>query len=189
MMPVLAHDALTVLYQREGARRLLVSRSALLAVIAVLTIGAAFTLRSARAYWHNVPLGLPGTNLIRIDQKQAGDLRWVTAELSSSASSYSMPGPLSFAFWTGHALPTAQNTNDVLALIQAAQQENIVRALSQQPDLCVVYNPAALQAFDRGQIQTDPPLLHYLYSDFAPAAERHGYVILKRRFSIWGMPF
>jgi hypothetical protein len=184
MVPVLAQDVLTVLYQREGARRLLTSRSAFLAGIAVLTIGAAYTLRSARAYWHNVPLGLPGTSLIRIDQKQAGDLRWVTAELSSCVSSYSMPGLLSFAFWTGHALPTTLNNNDVLAFIRPAQQQSIVEALSRQSGLCVVYYPELLQALDRGQIETDPPLLNYLQTEFVPTAERDGYIILKRRTSV-----
>jgi hypothetical protein len=184
MVPVLAHDVLTVLYRHEGGRRLLASRSAFLAVMAALIIGAAFTLRSARAYWHNVPLGLPGTSLIRVDQKQAGDLRWVTAELSSCVSSYSMPGLLSFAFWTGHALPTTLNINDVLAFIRPAQQQSIVEGLSHQSGLCVVYNPEYLQVFDRGQIETDPPLLHYLHTEFVPTAERDGYIILKRRTSV-----
>ena len=153
-------------------------------MITVLVLGAAVTLRSAREYWHSVPLGLPGTSLIRVDQEQADDLRWVTAQLSSCTSSYSMPGMLSFTFWAGHSPLTALNTNDVLAFISPAQQESIVQILSRQPDLCIVYNPELLQFFDRGQIQTNPPLLRYIHTDFAPAAERHGYVILKRRPSV-----
>jgi hypothetical protein len=129
---------------------------------------------------------LPGTSLIRVDQKEGDDLRWVTGELSSCASSYSMPGLWSFAFWTGHALSTALNINDVLAFIQPAQQEAIVQALSAQPDLCIVYNPAILRFFDRGQIKTDPPLLHYLLADFVPVADRDGFIILKRRAAAQG---
>jgi hypothetical protein len=147
----------------------------------VVTLGAAVTVRNAFTYWNDVPLGLPGASLIRVKQAQADDFRWVTAELSSCASSYSIPGMLSFAFWTGHALPTALNINDELAFIQPAQQIEIVRALSRQPDLCIVYNPAFLRWFDRGQIETDPPLLHYLQADFAPVASRDGYIVLKRR--------
>ena len=63
-----------------------------------------------------------------------------------------MPGLLSFAFWTGHALPTTLNINDVLAFIRPAQQKSIVEALSRRSDLCVVYNPKYLRFFDRGQI-------------------------------------
>jgi hypothetical protein len=72
----------------------------------------------------------------------------------------------------------------VLAFIRPAQQESIVEALSRQSDLCVVYNPEHLRDFDRGQIETDPPLLHYLQAEFIPTAERDGYIILKRRASV-----
>ena len=184
MVPILAYDVLTALHQREAVRRLPGWRYSFLAVTTVLVLGAAVTLRSAREYWHSVPLGLPGTSLIRAGQEQADDLRWVTAQLSSCTSSYSMPGMLSFTFWAGHSLPTALNINDVLAFISAAQQESIVQELSRQPDLCIVYNPEILQFFDRGQIQTNPPLLRYLHTDFAPTAERDGFVILKRRASV-----
>src|SRR5262249_24835162 len=119
-----------------------------------------------------------------VERKQADDMLWVTAQLSSCASSYSMPGLFSFAFWTGHALPTTQNINDVLAFIGPAEQQDIVEALSGQSDLCVAYNPGYLRLFDRGQIGTDPPLLHYLQTDFVPTAERDGYIILKRRAAV-----
>ena len=56
-----------------------------------------------------------------------------------------------------------------------------MHALSNQPDLCIVYNPAFLRFFDRGQIQSDPPLLHYLEADFVPVADRDGFIILRRR--------
>jgi hypothetical protein len=185
MVPILAYDLLKALPERRAGRRLpALFHSGPVAVAVVLAIGAVVTLRSARAYWHGVPLGLPGTSLIRIEQKQADDMRWVTAQLSSCASSYSMPGLLSFAFWTGHAPPTTVNINDVLAFVRPAQQQSIVEALSRRPGLCVVYNPKYLKVFDRGQIETDPPLLHYLQTEFVPTAERDGYIILKRRTSV-----
>lgn len=180
MVPVLACDVLTGRHER-GARRLPAWFATFWAATVVLALGTLITQQSARAYWQKVPLGLPGTSLIRVDQKQADVLRWVTAELSSCASSYSLPGLWSFAFWTGQALPTALNINDVLAFIQPARQEEIVQALSKQPDLCIAYNPAYLRFFDRGQIRTDPPLLHYLHTDFVPVADRDGFIILKRR--------
>lgn len=87
----------------------------------------------------------------------------------------------SFALWTSHALPTALNINDTLAFILPAQQREVVKALAGQPDLCVVYNPDYLRFFDRGQIERDPPLLHYLLAAFVSVASRHGFFILKRR--------
>jgi hypothetical protein len=181
MVPILAHDVWAAVPWRAAGGLLEASRLSALAVAIVLGIGTGATLRSARAYWNDTPLGLRGTSLIRIDPEQAEDLRWVTAQLSSCGSSYSLPGLLSFAFWTGHALLTTQNINDVLAFIPPERQERIVEALSRTPDLCVVYNPELLRIFDRGQIRSDPPLLHFILTDFVQVAERHGYVILRRR--------
>jgi hypothetical protein len=180
MIPVMAHDVLSAIPRSAAVKSLIEARSTVLAMVIVLSIGGAATLRSALYYWEGVPLALPGTSLIRTDPEQAEDLRWVTARLSSCASSYSMPGMMSFAFWTGHTLPTALNNNDVLAFIRPAQQDEIVRALSRETDLCVAYNPEFLRWFDRGQIQTDPPLLQYLLTRFEAAEERHGFVILRR---------
>ncbi len=181
MLPVLAHDVLLALQGRGAVRRIPGRVAAVLAGSVLLVLGAAATADRARAYWQDVPLGLPGTSLVRVDPNQAEDLQWITAQLRACTSSYSMPGLFSFALWTGHTLPTALNINDTLAFILPAQQREIVKALAGQPDLCVVYNPDYLRFFDRGQIEQDPPLLHYLLADFAPAAWRHGFIILKRR--------
>jgi hypothetical protein len=185
MIPILADDLLKTFPERKASKQLLVPfRSNLVAVVVVLAVGAVVTVRSGRTYWHAVPLELPGTSLIRVERKQADDIRWVTAQLSSCASSYSLPGLFSFSFWTGHAAPTPLNINDVLAFIPSRQQQAIVEALSRQPDLCIVYNPEYLRSFDRGQIAKDPPLLHYLQADFIATEERDGFIILKRRTSV-----
>lgn len=179
IIPVLTHDVLLAL-QARGAVRLVPGRlAALLAGFFLLVVGAMATIAAARGYRRDMPLGLPGTSLIRVDPTQAEDLRWVTAQLEACNSSYSMPGMFSFSLWTDQPLPTALNINDTLAFILPARQKEIVRALERQPNLCVVYNPDYLQSFDRGQIQEDPPLLRYLLTDFAPVAKRHGFVILK----------
>jgi hypothetical protein len=184
LMPVIAHDALVDLQRRGvvGSGCATVKLATRTAVAAALTIGVAgLTARVARAYFGDVPLDLPGTDGIRVSREQADDLRWVTAQLSSCAASYSVPGMPSFVFWTKHSLPTTLNMNDVLAFIGPAQQTSIVQELSRLPDLCIVFNPTILKLFDRGQIATNPPLLRYLSNDFVPRAERHGYVILARR--------
>lgn len=181
MLPVLARDVLLALRDRGAFRRIPGHAAAALAGLALLAGGGAATVGRARAYWQDVPLGLPGTSLIRVDPDQAGDLQWIMGQLQACTSSYSMPGMFSLALWTGHALPTPLNINDTLAFILPAQQQDIIRALAGRPDLCVVYNPDHLKLFDRGQIRQDPPLLHYLLADFAPVAQRHGFIILRRR--------
>ena len=181
MLPVLAHDVLLALQSRGVVRRIPGRMVAVLAGSILLIVGAAVTAARARAYWQGVPLGLPGTSLVRVDSDQAEDLQWITAQLQACTSPYSLPGMFSFALWTGHVLPTALNINDTLAFILPAQQRDVVQALAGQPSLCVVYNPDYLRFFDRGQIRQDPPLLHYLLADFVPAAQQHGFIILKRR--------
>ena len=181
IVPILAHDLLKASPERKVGRHLrALFHSSPVAVAVVLAIGAVATLRSARAYLHGEPLGLPGTSLIRVPASRADDLRWVAAQLSACPSSYTVPGMWSFTLWAHHALPTALNINDVLAFIQAPQQEEIVRTLSRLPNLCVVYNPRLLQFFDRGQIETDPPLLHYVETRLVPVARHHDYIILKQ---------
>ncbi len=188
LAPVIAHDALIELRRRELVARATATMALRAMVAASLGIGAGLTAYVVRAYLIGVPLDLPGAGLIRVDPDQADDLRWVTAQLSSCASSYSVPGMPSFAFWSGHPLPTTLNINDILAFTSPAQQAGIVRDLSRLPDLCVVYNPTILKRFDRGQIATDPPLLRYLRNDFVAKAERHDYVILVRRADASGLP-
>ncbi len=184
MLPILACDVLEALHKRGIVTWLPSPLRTGLAVVVVFVLGTAKTLQSAHIYLDNAMLGLPGSGFIRTSQEQADDLRWVTAELSTCRASYSLPGMYSFNFWTGHALATSLNTNDMLAFISPTQQDSIVQALSRQTDLCIVYNEAFLEKFDRGQIKTSPPLLRYLKRDFVAEAQRNGYMILKRPISM-----
>jgi hypothetical protein len=192
LMPVIAHDALVDLQHRAVFRYTTGKLVTRIMIAAVLTfggfVGVGLTANVARAYLSGVPLDLPGANWIRVGREQADDLHWVTAQLSSCATSYSLPGMLSFAFWARHPLPTTININDVLAFVSPTQQTAIVKELSHLSDLCIVFNPTILKRFDRGQIATNPPLLRYLSNDFAVRAERNGYVILARRSGVQKAP-
>jgi hypothetical protein len=180
-IPVLAYDLVHTLRERMSTPVLSSPRLTVMTVAGIVVFGAVGTLRSALEYMRATPLDLPGTSLIRVPESRADDLRWVTTQLSACPSSYTVPGMWSFALWTNHALPTALNINDILAFIGAPQQEEIVRALSRLPNLCVVYNPELLRFFDRGQIMTDPPLLHYVQTRLVPVAKHHNYIILRQQ--------
>lgn len=183
MIPILGADLLTGLNGFASVRQISAWNVTISALMTVVAAGAALTAQTVREYWHDQPLGLPGTIGIHADPRQVADLTWVTQQLSRCKSSYSFPGLFSFSLWTGHALPTARNLNDTLGFIRPDQQAEIVRSLSREPDLCVVYHPGALAFFDRGQIATDPPLLHFIQTSFTEVAERDGYVILRPRWS------
>lgn len=180
MLPMLAGDVLNELSERARCRGLSAAALSGLVSSMVLGFGCWVTVSSALIYMNNVPLGLPGTGPIRTDDAKVATLRWVTDHLSSCKSLYSLPGMYSFNLWAGLPLVTSYNINDILAFISPAQQDDIVQSLSRQPGLCIVYNPSYLLLFDRGQVKTDPPLLHYIMSDFSILAERKGFQILRR---------
>ena len=184
LIPVLAHDLVEAHKHKIPASLLSSPRLVALTVAGIFVFGAVVTYRSASAYLRDAPLDSPGTSLIRVPQPHADDIRWVAAQLSACQTSYSVPGMWSFSLWARHTLPTALNINDVLAFIEPAQQKEIVHILSRLPDLCVVYNPRLLRFFDRGQIATEPPLLHFIDANLIPVANHNDYVILKQRPSV-----
>ena len=105
----------------------------------------------------------------------------MTHQLSSCHASYSLPGLDSFYLWTGQSPPTMLNINAQLNFLNSSQQQSVVDALSREEDLCVVYSPALLQRFDRGQAATNPPILKFVSTALTSSSERDGYIILRRR--------
>ena len=147
LAPVVARDALFELHRRGVVGHGTATVAIGAAITAAVMLGAWPTFLVAQAFFRVAPLDLPGARLIRVDQQQADDLHWVTAQLSSCGSSYSVPGMPSFAFWTGQPLPTTLNINDVLAFISpGAASRHVVQDLSRLPDLCIVYNPNDIEA-------------------------------------------
>ena len=96
------------------------------------------------------PLGLPGSSLLRADPQQASDYRWAVGKLAECEAFYIFPGLASFYFWTDQKAPTGLNTNNPLGLLSEVQQVTVVSELDKYKDLCVLYVPELLNAFDRG---------------------------------------
>ena len=183
ILVVLAHDVASTLRAQWPDRYvpmwswLPVGASAM-----AVALGAVATVNSVWAYYSGAELGLPGTAFIRTDNRQqVEDLRWVTRQLSSCHASYSLPALNSFYMWTGQSPPTMLNINAQLNFLNSSQQQSVVDVLSREEDLCVVYNPAFLQRFDRGQAATNPPILKFVSTALISSSERDGYIILRRR--------
>jgi hypothetical protein len=184
LMPVLLWDAvcearmlgwwpwLTV----DSGRRL-----GFIAALAAVAVFAAHTWRAASLYAAEVPLDLPGAAFIRVAPGQADIFRWIAGQLADCPAMFSLPGLYSINVWTRHGLLTPININNILDVISPADQQRVIQALSAQPGLCVVYQPEYLRRFDRGQIAANPPLLQYILGNFAPTAERDGFMIMKRK--------
>jgi hypothetical protein len=152
-----------------------------IAAAATVAFFAVHTWRSARAYAADVPLQMPGATFIHVGPQQAETFQWISNQLADCPAIFTLPGLYSINFWTGHALVTPINVNNLLDVISPADQERIVEALSAQPRLCVVYEPDYLQRLDRGQIAAHPPLLVYILGNFSTVAEHDGFQIMKRR--------
>jgi hypothetical protein len=183
ILVVLAHDVASTLCAQWPDRYvpmwswLPVGASAM-----AIALAAVATVNSVLAYYRGAELGLPGTAFIRTDNRQqVGNLQWVTRQLSSCHASYSLPGLDTFYLWTGQSPPTMLNINAQLNFLNSSQQQSVVDVLSREEDLCVVYNPAFLQRFDRGQAATNPPILEFVSTALTSSSERDGYIILRRR--------
>jgi hypothetical protein len=146
-----------------------------LAAILVVQTASNFTVRRDLE-----PLGLPGSSLLRTDPLQASDYRWAVGKLAKCQAFYMFPGLSSFYFWTNQNAPTGLNTNNPLGLLSEAQQAMVVSDLDKYKELCVLYIPALLLAFDRGQIANNPPLLHYIKENFVEVESQGIFHLLHR---------
>jgi len=132
-------------------------------------------------YRNSVSLGMPGATHIRVEPQVAATYRWITRNVDSCSALYSMPGLFSLYFWTAQKSPTELTMSNWVGLLNAAQQRAVVRDLSRYQGICIVYSPALVEFWRRGQDLSRSPLAQYIHSEFVAVAESDGYSIMKRR--------
>lgn len=192
LLPLLFQDFCAFRRSRREARRLQLgypsTPSSVWRSIIVTGVGGGLLLfilavQTASNFAHRrdlEPLGLPGSSLLRADPQQASDYRWAVGKLAKCQAFYMFPGLSSFYFWTDQKAPTGLNTNNPLGLLSEAQQVTVVSDLDKYKDLCVLYVPELLQAFDRGQIVNNPPLLRYIRENFIEVEAQGIFHLLRR---------
>jgi hypothetical protein len=186
MVPVLLHDAIVDLRALGRIRRWelpnwTVRLATLVAVLFFVGIFANQTRMAVAAYASRVALDLPGAALIHVSEETANTYHWATQELSRCEAFYTMPGQLSFYFFTGKQAPTGVNSNNELGLLTWDQQERVIADLSAYRRMCVLTVPGLRDFWDRGQIATHPPLLQYIEQNFVPVAVQEPYTLLERK--------
>ena len=82
-------------------------------------------------------------------------------------------GRNSLYFWTGQRPPTGLNTTFWPFLLQAGEQERIVRAIEQRNRVCVIDEPYPVPLPREGA-----PLVQYIADNFKPATSNGP-------FSVW----
>jgi hypothetical protein len=117
-------------------------------------------------YRSGVPVGLPGTDRIRLPRTQAAAFRRLTAAVAGCDPLVMMPEYPSLYLWSGLKPPTGQNTGAWVKLFDADRQQRVVDAIKGKPKLCVIRNEQAVQAnYDIARVGSAPddlPLRRYL---------------------------
>lgn len=184
MMPVLLHDAILGLRELHSTRWKVFHWQRYGAALAIIAFGAIFAIQTRKAladYASRVLLRLPGMTMVRVNEKTAVDHQWAIQELSRCGEFYTMPGQLSFYFWTGKKSPTGLNNNNSLGLLSWDQQERVIADLSVHTDMCVLTVPPLQRQFDRGQVEARPPLLRYIEENFSLVSGQGPFILLKRK--------
>ena len=150
-----------------------------------IALGTVVTVNSVYGpMYRGAELGLAGDRVfIRTDDRQRN---WRTFRLGGTHQAVVTAMPRTAAAWARQLLSVDRSiaTNDAehqcaIELLEfELQQQSVVDALSREEDLCVVYSPALLQRFDRGQAAANPPILQRVSSfdnsDASSSSERDG---------------
>ncbi len=146
------------------------------------------TLKGAQ-YARNVPLGLPGSRLIRLPPGEAAVLQGVTRYLRDNSDTVvTLPGMYSFYFWLERAPPTERNAGAWPILFDDAEQEKLVAAYRERAKsgrVVGLFEPWAvgvwLDPTRHAGDETSRPLFRYITSEFVPAARFREFILLKPR--------
>jgi hypothetical protein len=118
-------------------------------------------------YEEFVPLGLPGTERIRLPAYKVAEYKWLTYNLQANADTFiSLPGYNSLYFWTGQEPPTGFNAGHWMTLLNKREEEAVIQSLSGYDRPCVIYNEEGIAFWLRGQDLGESPLVNYILEEF-----------------------
>lgn len=128
------------------------------------------------------PLGLPGAAALRLPETQATATRIIALNAAVHGDMlFSLPGMFSFNLWTGLPTPTARNTTLWFTLLNAAEQQEIISALTQNERPCVIVQESLIELMQAGKVPIAGPLRDYLAANFAPAFRVEGFAFHVRK--------
>jgi len=183
------NDGLRQLQAWAGAAHseswLTVSRALPRGAVAVnVAVWALFVYVSGVAYASGQPLGLPGTDLMRLPPEQATAIRSLASAAEADCTSLvTMPRMPSLNLWSGRAGVSPLNSDSGIWIfsLDAAQQQSIVSRIRDQPGVCVVRSPAVVDFVAQGRPVPRRPLIDYIDTAFQPVATFGIYELLVRR--------
>lgn len=152
---------------------------ALAAVLFVSTSNAAF--EGVALYRSRIPLGLPGSSLVRLLPDEVTRLRDLVVGLRSVSDTFlTLPGLNSFHLWTGLEPPTGFNLGNWMYLLTGPQQAQIIERLSEARRPCVLINRHMTQFWLQGRAGGSP-VESYIQRGFFHYKSIHGHEIWLRK--------
>ena len=137
-----------------------------------VAVWALFVYLSGAAYASGRPLGLPGTELMRLPPSQASALESLASATRRDCTSLiTLPRMASLNLWTGEAAISPLNTDAGIWIfsLDAAQQQSIVARIRDRQGVCVVLSQALVDFWAEGRPVPRRPLVEYIDTAFEPA--------------------
>lgn len=170
-----------IVSQGVRARRSVVANAGGVLLLLLVAVPVARTLTSSRrAYTLNEPLGLHGSQRVRLPPAQVRQLRHVAGLVRDYGclTFFGAPGMGSFYFWTQTEPPTAMIATRWGYLFDRAMQERVIRDIEKVDGLCVIERGGAIAHWAQESAVHPSPLCQYLLSNFVPASGDSKYQLL-----------
>jgi hypothetical protein len=152
-------------------------------LIAAVTIGkVSWTAVSAnRHYAAGESLELPGAAHLRLPEVQVASYRMLSLNAVVHGDMlFSLPGMFSFNVWTGLPTPTDKNTTLWFTLLNEAEQQEIIMALSRAPRAVIIVQESLLELMEANRIPMRGPLWEYVHRNFSVTFRANGFAFWAR---------
>ena len=168
-----AWEAATWLARRAPAKWFAAPRTAFAATVGLVVFsgGTSWSFAQiATRYPSGQSIGLPGAEAIRLPDNSAALFRVLAHNAVAHADMlFSLPGTFSFNIWTGVPTPTHANVTHWFSLLDATQQQAIIRELDAHPRACVIVQPGHVKFLADRNLAPKGILYDYIAQNFEPA--------------------
>jgi hypothetical protein len=131
----------------------------------------------ANKYRERAPLGLPGTNLVRLERADAATCRCLAENLRNCRPSFvSLPAQNSLYLWAERPFPTGFNVPTNFAVLSTEEQQKIVEVGRKcKPIALVLHQHLLFDVYVQGRYQPSGPLIDFAKEECRPAGLVRGY--------------
>jgi hypothetical protein len=130
-------------------------------------------------YQFNVPLQLPGSNVLRLNRVSAATYKCLAENLRTSRPTFiSVPGMDSLYGWAERPYPIGLNVSLNFSLFTDAEQRRIVEVGRTCAPIAVVRNNYLLYFWTRGRFQPSGPLIDFVRNECRSIARIQGYDLM-----------